>query len=607
MTSAPATVMPVISDWRDLPFREIWVIDFEFFPGAGLAHGGREGDKASPLCLVALEMRSGRVVRQWCDDFGPFPPYRLDADALIIGYTISAEFGCHIALGWGQPACALDPYVEFRHYVNDGAVKSGEREKGFYSLAGALQYFCEDGIDTAHKTDMRDRILQGPPFAAQERSDILAYCQTDVHALARLVPHIIPTIRSLPHALARARFMWAVAAQERRGVPLDLPMVTRIGNHWDAMRTDLVSELDRPFGCYEIVDGVAHWRKDWFAAYVRRQGMAWPAYEDGALDERDATFRDMEGKYPAIGPLRELRYSISKLRLNDLAVGSDGRNRTMLGAFGSKTGRNQPSNSRYVFGPAKWIRFLITPPPGLALIHRDYAQQEVRIAAVVSGDAALLQACESGDVYLGIAQQLGFAPVDATPSTHKDVRQMFKTVVLGIQYGLGARSLAVRVGISLSEAYEILARLRARFRAFESYAARVVDRAGLDLEIGTPFGWYMQCPSGINMRTVRNFPIQAGAAEIMRVVSILAERRGIKIVAPVHDAFMAEAPVDQAEDVSAALDRVMRDASAVVLRGYELPTDKQLIRPGQRYFDDRGEAMWNTVNRLLTRLEARTA
>jgi DNA polymerase family A len=315
----------------------------------------------------------------------------------------------------------------------------------------------------------------------------------------------------------------------------------------------------------------------------------------------------MEGKYPQIGPLRELRYSLSKLRFNDLSVGNDGRNRTMFGPYGSKTGRNQPSNSRYIFGPAKWIRFLIVPEPGRALIYRDYCQQEVRIAAVVSGDAALLEACESGDVYLGIAKQLGFAPADATPDTHPEVRQMFKTVVLGIQYGLGARSLAIRTGISLSDAYEILARLRTRFRGFEAYAARVIDRAGLDLEICTPFGWYMQCPSGINSRTVRNFPIQSAGAEIMHVTSILAERRAIKIVAPVHDAFLVEADADQAEDVSLALDQVMRDASRVVLRGYQLSTDEQLIKPGQRFFDKRGREMWETVTRSLANLEARTA
>ena len=137
-------------------------------------------------------------------------------------------------LGWGQPACALDPYVEFRHFTNNGAVKSGDREKGFYSLDGALQYFCENGIDTAHKTDMRDRIVQGPPFTADEREIILDYCEDDMRALALLVKHIVPTIRSLPHAMMRAKFMWALAQQERRGIPLDLPLSTvcgQLGRH----------------------------------------------------------------------------------------------------------------------------------------------------------------------------------------------------------------------------------------------------------------------------------------------------------------------------------------------------------------------------------------
>jgi hypothetical protein len=130
-----------VSDWRELPFREIWCVDFEFYPGAGLANGGREGDAATVCCVVARELRSGRLVRLWQDELGPFPPYRLDADALFIAYMNSAEFGCHIALGWGQPACSLDAYVEFRHLTNDGAVKAADRAKGFYSLAGALRYF----------------------------------------------------------------------------------------------------------------------------------------------------------------------------------------------------------------------------------------------------------------------------------------------------------------------------------------------------------------------------------------------------------------------------------------------------------------------------------
>jgi len=70
---------------------------------------------------------------------------------------------------------------------------------------------------------------------------------------------------------------------------------------------------------------------------------------------------------------------------------------------------------------------------------------------------------------------------------------------------------------------------------------------------------------------------------------------------------MAEGPADQADELAAVLDRLMGDASALLLRGYRLPTDCQIIRPGERYFDDRGAAMWNTVTRLLAKLEKETA
>ena len=114
------------------------------------------------------------------------------------------------------------------------------------------------------------------------------------------------------------------------------------------------------------------------------------------------------------------------------------------------------------------------------------------------------------DPVLGVAGQLGFVSDSMSESELKAVRSLFKTVVLGIQYGLGVRSLAVRTGISLCEAAEILARLRARFRVFEAYARSVVERAGLLLEVSTPYGWTMQCPSGIvicgwNFRRRRKF------------------------------------------------------------------------------------------------------
>ena len=48
-------VTTAYSGWRDLPYREIWVVDSEYYPGRGLANGGRDGDAPTPLCVVAIE------------------------------------------------------------------------------------------------------------------------------------------------------------------------------------------------------------------------------------------------------------------------------------------------------------------------------------------------------------------------------------------------------------------------------------------------------------------------------------------------------------------------------------------------------------------------
>jgi DNA polymerase I-like protein with 3'-5' exonuclease and polymerase domains len=238
-----------------------------------------------------------------------------------------------------------------------------------------------------------------------------------------------------------------------------------------------------------------------------------------------------------------------------------------------------------------------------ALIHRGFQQQEPRIAAFLAGDHNLLAACESPDLYLEIAGQLGFVRSSMNAEELLNLRDLFKIIVLSISYGVGAATLAIRAGISVYEASEILARMRARFSRFEDYSRAVLDHAGLKLYLTTQGGWTMYCPSGCNPRTLKNFPIQSTASEILHVLVILAMRRGIELVAPIHDAVLVEGVAVEAEELAVAVDRLMRDASAVVLKGFELPSDCHIILPGEHYQDKRGAAMWKTITRLLAQRE----
>jgi hypothetical protein len=194
-----------------------------------------------------------------------------------------------------------------------------------------------------------------------------------------------------------------------------------------------------------------------WATYLAENDIPWPRLPSGSLALDDETFRQMARQYPEqIGPIRELRHSLGQLRLNDLAVGADCRNRCLLSVFRSRTGRNQPSNSRFIFGPSCWLRSLIKPEPGRAIAYVDWSQQEFGIAAALSGDKNMMEAYSSGDPYLAFAKQAGAVPADATKQSHPTERGQFKVCALAVQYGMGEESLAQSLGEPPIVARELL-------------------------------------------------------------------------------------------------------------------------------------------------------
>ena len=70
--------------------------------------------------------------------------------------------------------------------------------------------------------------------------------------------------------------------------------------------------------------------------------------------------------YPQIERLRQLRKTLSRLRLNSIVLGADGRNRALLGQFVASTGRNAHQAGKLIFGPSRWLRGLIKPTHGSA-------------------------------------------------------------------------------------------------------------------------------------------------------------------------------------------------------------------------------------------------
>jgi hypothetical protein len=722
-----------------LPYRHVWAVDFEFSAGPG--------ERPIPLCLVARELFSGNLLRCWLAGVPPIsPPYGIDADTLFVAYYGSAELSCHLALGWPMPARILDVFAEFRCLTAGLPVPCGN------SLLGALAYFGLDGLSVAEKDVMRQLALRGGPYTAEEQVALLDYCESDVNALTRLLPAMLPSL-DLPRALMRGRYMAAAARMEWNGTPIDADTLSRLRASWGQIKGRLIAAVDSGYHVFvptgqrtvnpesrlgaailaeakawgidphrlaDAVDMV--WREereskaevfaartaartvtglsarrivqwedsgldyssfpgldvtarqlaeefpalgigkgfrmegdyddtdhagllwnllrdraekpkprydpdilrraaelvascpevgpDYFrpmtfsterwANYLASKSIPWPRLPSGALALDDDTFREMSRLYPAqIGPIRELRYTLGQLRLTDLAVGIDGRNRCLLSAFGSRTGRNQPSNSRYVFGPSCWLRSLIKPGPGKALAYVDWSQQELAIAAALSGDKRMQEAYNSGDFYLMFAKMAGAVPGAGTKQTHAAIREQFKTVALGVLYGLSADGLSRKLNVPLCRGRKLLAMHRETFRHFWAWSDRIEMEGMLSGRLQTVFGWTVHVGPDANPRSLRNFPMQANGAEMVRLASCLATERGITVCAPIHDALLVESAIDEIDTVVARTQAAMQEASELVLPDFPLRTDAKIVRYPDRYVDERGRRMWETVTALL--------
>ena len=565
-------------------FREIVVADFEF--------AATPGNRPVPVCLVAHELCNGRRFRMFQEQFGPTPPYATGPDVIFVAYYASAELGCYRVLGWPMPERILDPFAEFRARTNGLDTPAGN------SLLGALAYFGLDAMGATEKADMRELILRGGPWSEDERTAILNYCEEDVAALERLLAAMLPKI-DLPRALLRGRYMAAASAIEHAGVPIDLDMLALLRARWTDIQDELIAAIDADYG---VFDGRT-FKAERFAAWLAINKVPWPRLESGRLDLSDDTFRQQAKTHPLVSPLRELRSALSDLRLNDLAVGSDGRNRTILSAYRSRTSRNQPSNSKYIFGPSVWLRGLIKPPLGHGLAYVDWRQQEFGVAAALSGDVAMQAAYQSGDPYLAFAKQAGTVPQDATKATHGGQRELFKQCVLAVQYGMEAESLALRIAQPRIVARDLLRAHRESYRRFWVWSDAAVDQAMLLGVIHTVFGWPVHVGEQSNPRSLRNFPMQANGAEMMRIAACLATERGIEVCAPVHDAFLICAPLERLEADITIMRAAMAEASELVLAGFALATEACVIRWPDRYVDPRGTRMWERVRSLVMAAE----
>jgi len=574
-------------------FGPIVVCDFEYEVA--------DGDLPDPLCMVAHvldeKLRHVRTIRLWRGEFGAEPPFDIGPDALFVAYSAWAEMTCFKVLGWPFPVHIFDQHTAYLAASNILLPYNPDevRHKPRKRLPDACRAYGLEGWD-------------GTWRGRYSPEEILAYCEED----GRMEVLLLRAQLRGRGQLALGVLFWSnysakcIAQIQARGMPIDMELWNLVQENKAAVVGELLRQFDPSYGSDDpIYTPEGQWSYARFERHLIRTGVpAWPRLESGKLDTDSDAFRMMY-HVPGIEGLHALRDSLGFIVKARLPIGKDGRNRPSLFPFGTTTGRNAHAKSPY--NAHAGIRGFMVFPPASIGAYLDWRTQEVGVAAAYSGDRTLINDYGGGDIYHALALMCGLAD-DPDPIRWKKnnpaMRNRMKPLQLGINYGMGVPSLARGLDRHPLIASEIIERHKRRYPRFWQWRADMVQTAMLERRMESVFGWPLYISTSPNKRTLYNFPMQAGGAEMLRLATMRLCDAGIVPIMLIHDGILFE-ETDR-EKIEHAKE-IMRGAGRDVCDGFEIGVDvDQLLEGGARYRDKRpmAQKMWDTIMDVLAAIGA---
>lgn len=207
------------------------------------------------------------------------------------------------------------------------------------------------------------------------------------------------------------------------------------------------------------------------------------------------------------------------------------------------------------------------------LLAADYSQIELRIIAHLSGDPVMMNAFKEGlDIHSDTASRVYGVPID---EVSKEMRRNAKAVNFGIIYGMSAFGLAERLGISRSEASEIIKNYFKEYIGIQEYIDKQVAFAKQYGYVETMLGRrrYLKDINAGNS-VIRNFaernainaPIQGSSADMIKIAmtNIFKEMNEIglesKMILQVHDELVFDTKLDELNTISQLVTDKMTNA-----------------------------------------------
>ena len=589
------------------------VVDFEY--------EASDGNLPDVLCMVAYELDGNlqlvRTIRRWRGEFEKEPPFDIGPDTLFVAYSAWAEMTCFKVLGWKFPVRIFDQHTAYLAASNILLPQDDEeqwRKKPRKRLPDACRAYGLAGWEQVDKDSISKDIGEGR-WEKYGKNAVMAYCEEDVRMEVQLLRAQLRGHFHLRAADVERVIFWSeysakcVALIQSRGMYIDVPLWNATQENKAAVITELLRQLDPSHGtACPIFDQDGSYEQRRLENWLAQNGVtAWPRTPTGIISTKRDSFRLMT-HIPGVEAISALKDSLRVITSAKLPIGRDGRNRPSIFPFGTATGRN--AHSKSLFNAHAGMRSFMVAPPGKILVYLDWRTQEVAVAAARSQDPGLLAAYRGGDVYHTLAVTSGLTNEPDQRRWKNDnpaQREQMKRLQLAINYGMGVPSLARGLDRHPLVASTIIERHRRTYPRYWQWREWVTHVALQERRIESVLGWGLDISHTPNERTLYNFPMQSGGADMLRLAVCRLCREGLVPSMLVHDGILLE--LDNEEQVEQARE-IMCWAGRQVCDGLDVDAsvDKRM-HPGERFLDKRPMAvkMWNTVETTLAAIGVRLA
>lgn len=423
--------------------------------------------------------------------------------------------------------------------------------------------------------DLRlDKALQESDWSGDLSEEQLRYAARDALAAFHLAEkQSVKLRRRGVGKLARLLYdaQHPVACMSLNGLGFDREQHERLLYAWQKNRKRSLARLLDLAGRDLNVNSPQQLAAFFEAHATRAQLKSWPRGRSGSLttaQDELAAFADN----PAVGALLDFRKWDGLVSRYGETLAAHvhprtGRIHPDLRIAAARTGRMAASHPNvHGFPRDEEFRRLFTADQGHVLVRADFNQAQLRIAALLSGDARLLRAYDKGlDVHRMTAASVLGKPVDCvTP----EERSLAKCIAFGLLFGMGGRGLVryarANYGVRITE--DEANRVRRRF--FETYRdlarwqrERVAEAEATGASV-TPMGRvrnFVREDKEDFHTAAMNTPVQGGEAEVLystlALLPAALEPHGAYLLNAVHDEILVECPIDNVS----AVEQAMRD------------------------------------------------